>query len=146
MTRMTLILGEALMDCIAQADGSLLPLMGGSPFNLARAALIDSGRYSCAVTNALGTAISEPALLTVVPFRDAGRLISLSVLTSLDAPDTEFTVGLPGKKALAPGASTTFKVTFKPAAAGSRIAVIKIASNDSNENPFDIKLTGTGIK
>lgn len=38
MTRMTLILGEALMDCIAQADGSLLPLMGGSPFNLARAA------------------------------------------------------------------------------------------------------------
>lgn len=38
MTRSTLILGEALMDCIAQADGSLLPLMGGSPFNLARAA------------------------------------------------------------------------------------------------------------
>ena len=38
MTRSTLSLGEALMDCIAQADGSLLPLMGGSPFNLARAA------------------------------------------------------------------------------------------------------------
>jgi fructokinase len=32
------VLGEALMDCIAQPDGRLLPLMGGSPFNLARAA------------------------------------------------------------------------------------------------------------
>ncbi len=34
------VLGEALMDCVAQPDGSLLPLMGGSPFNLARAAAL----------------------------------------------------------------------------------------------------------
>ena len=32
------ILGEALMDCISQPDGRLLPLMGGSPYNMARAA------------------------------------------------------------------------------------------------------------
>ena len=31
------VLGEALMDCVAQADGSLRPLIGGSPFNLAGA-------------------------------------------------------------------------------------------------------------
>lgn len=36
-TPTTVILGEALMDCIAQPDGRLLPLMGGSPYNLARA-------------------------------------------------------------------------------------------------------------
>jgi fructokinase len=34
------VLGEALMDCIAQPDGSLRPLLGGSPFNLARAAAL----------------------------------------------------------------------------------------------------------
>ncbi len=34
------VLGEALMDCVAQPDGSLLPFMGGSPFNLARAAAL----------------------------------------------------------------------------------------------------------
>ena len=34
------VLGEALMDCMAQPDGSLRPLMGGSPFNLARAAAL----------------------------------------------------------------------------------------------------------
>jgi fructokinase len=35
-----LTLGEALMDCIAQPDGRLQPCMGGSPFNLARAAAL----------------------------------------------------------------------------------------------------------
>jgi fructokinase len=38
MTTEIWVLGEALMDCIAQADGSLRPLIGGSNFNLARAA------------------------------------------------------------------------------------------------------------
>ena len=34
------VLGEALMDCVAQPDGSLQPFMGGSPFNLTRAAAL----------------------------------------------------------------------------------------------------------
>ena len=34
------VLGEALMDCVAQSDGSLRPFMGGSPFNMARAAAL----------------------------------------------------------------------------------------------------------
>lgn len=40
MTTPIFVLGEALMDCIAQPDGQLRPLMGGSPFNLARAAAL----------------------------------------------------------------------------------------------------------
>lgn len=34
------VLGEALMDCVAQPDGSLQPFMGGSPYNMARAAAL----------------------------------------------------------------------------------------------------------
>jgi fructokinase len=34
------VLGESLMDCIAQPDGTLKPLMGGSPYNMARAAAL----------------------------------------------------------------------------------------------------------
>jgi fructokinase len=34
------VLGEALMDCVSQPDGSLRPFMGGSPFNMARAAAL----------------------------------------------------------------------------------------------------------
>jgi fructokinase len=40
------VLGEALMDCVAQPDGNLCPLMGGSPFNLARAAALRGAQVS----------------------------------------------------------------------------------------------------
>ena len=40
MTSTLWVLGEALMDCVAQPDGSLQAFMGGSPFNLARAAAL----------------------------------------------------------------------------------------------------------
>ncbi|PIT73281.1 carbohydrate kinase family protein [Limnohabitans sp. G3-2] len=46
MTSPILVLGEALMDCIAQADGQLRPLMGGSPFNLARAAALQGAQVA----------------------------------------------------------------------------------------------------
>lgn len=47
--------------------------------------------------------------------------------------------------ALAVGGTATFKVTFKPTAAGGRGAFMHIRSNDANENPFDIRLTGMAI-
>jgi fructokinase len=37
------VLGEALMDCVARPDGLLHPHVGGSPFNLARAASLRGG-------------------------------------------------------------------------------------------------------
>ncbi len=58
----------------------------------------------------------------------------------------DFIVTAPLKTTLAAGASTTFNVTFKPSAISTRNAAIHIKSNDSNESPFDIKLTGTGVK
>jgi Domain of unknown function (DUF1906)/Abnormal spindle-like microcephaly-assoc'd, ASPM-SPD-2-Hydin len=54
------------------------------------------------------------------------------------------TVSAPGGS-LAPGRYTTFVVNFIPTSAGLKTAAIRIASNDANENPFDIYLTGTGI-
>lgn len=39
-----MVLGEALMDCISQADGSLRPLRGGSPYNAARAASLQGAK------------------------------------------------------------------------------------------------------
>jgi fructokinase len=40
MTTPIWVLGEALMDCVSQPDGTLRPFMGGSPFNMARAAAL----------------------------------------------------------------------------------------------------------
>ena len=56
----------------------------------------------------------------------------------------DFIITPPAKTTLVPGGSTTFKVTFKPSGSGTRSAAIHIQSNDANENPFDIKLAGSG--
>ena len=41
-----------------------------------------------------------------------------------------------------PNGSTTFTVQFAHAAAGNRTAALHIASNDADENPFDLTLNG----
>jgi len=58
----------------------------------------------------------------------------------------DFLLAPPTKNSLAGGASIPFKITFKPGAKGPRTATIQIKSNDANESPFDIKLSGTGKK
>lgn len=62
MTQVLCVMGEALMDCIAQPDGSLKPFMGGSPFNFARAAAL-RGADVCFV-NPLSTDTFGDAMLT----------------------------------------------------------------------------------
>jgi DNA-binding beta-propeller fold protein YncE len=71
------------------------------------------------------------------------NLIGLAITKNGSHPG-DFSVSALGSVNLAPNASTTFTVTFAPAATGSRSAAIHIANNDADENPFDITLTGTG--
>ncbi|MDA0338625.1 MAG: choice-of-anchor D domain-containing protein, partial [Proteobacteria bacterium] len=56
----------------------------------------------------------------------------------------DFSAGAIGATTLTPGASTTVTITFTPGTTGPRSATLRIASNDSDENPFDIALTGFG--
>ncbi|MDZ4405030.1 LamG-like jellyroll fold domain-containing protein [Prosthecobacter sp.] len=64
-------------------------------------------------------------------------------VTKSGANASEYVLGSLGATTLVPGGSTTFTVTFMPTVVGTRIAAIQIASNDGDENPFDIALTGT---
>ena len=72
------------------------------------------------------------------------NLTGLSV-TKDGTNSADFTVGSLGATTVAPTQSTTFVVTFAPGATGVRNAAIHIASNDPDENPFDVSLTGTGL-
>lgn len=56
----------------------------------------------------------------------------------------DFVITPPDRSRLVPGATTRFKIAFKPKAMGTRYAAIHIKSNDANESPFDIKITGVG--
>lgn len=56
----------------------------------------------------------------------------------------DFIVTQPTKVSVTGGGTASFKVTFKPTKKGTRSAAIHIGSDDADENPFDIKLTGVG--
>jgi fructokinase len=86
MTAPIVILGEALMDCITQDEGSLLPLMGGSPFNLARAAALQGanvGYLSPFSTDSFGQQLKALCLADGVQALspDSRQPTSLAVVT-----------------------------------------------------------------
>jgi len=104
---------------------------------------------STAVSNGGSHTISETAttgLGTVVEFtirnNGLGELDLNGVqIGGADAADYAVTTS-PGAT-VAPGASTTFQITFTPSVAGTRTATVSIASNDANQNPFTFTISGT---
>ncbi|MGB6219829.1 choice-of-anchor D domain-containing protein [Haloferula sp.] len=71
-------------------------------------------------------------------------LESLAVnIEGADAPDFQLpATSFPAS--LDPNESFSFNVTFAPGAIGPRQATLRVASNDADENPFEIPLEGTG--
>ena len=55
-----------------------------------------------------------------------------------------FSVTAPPSTSVLPGGTTTFTVRFAPLTLGAKEAALQLANNDSNEDPFDINLTGLG--
>ncbi len=56
----------------------------------------------------------------------------------------DFTVSQAPSTPIAASSSTTFKITFDPSIVGVRTAVVSIANNDSNKNPYTFTIQGTG--
>jgi autotransporter-associated beta strand protein len=92
----------------------------------------------------INTGSSSSPVTFTVKNTGSSDLTSLAI-TKDGTNNADYVVSALGATTLAPAASTTFTVTFSPGAAGSRIAAIHIASNDADENPFDISLTGIGV-
>lgn len=57
----------------------------------------------------------------------------------------DFSVSIVPSASVAASGSTTFEVTFQPSALGVRSAVLSIANNDADENPYNFNIQGTGI-
>lgn len=72
-----------------------------------------------------------------------GMLISGVSITGANAAD--FTVTTSPAAVVAAAGSTTFSVTFNPSAIGLRTATLSIANNDSDENPYNFSIQGTGL-
>jgi hypothetical protein len=57
----------------------------------------------------------------------------------------DFSVTAQPSSSVAASGSTTFQVTFDPSAVGTRTATLSFSNNDSDENPFNFAIQGTGL-
>lgn len=134
----------------------------------------DEGAFIIALTGE-GTKLTFPEITVEQPVREKlqdgasttdfgdvklgkAKTKTFTVRNTGDAPLTGLSVRTTGKfqanftvtplpeTSLAAGASAMFKVTFTPNSTGSRKAGLRILSNDANESPFDITLTGNGAR
>ncbi|MDN3675839.1 choice-of-anchor D domain-containing protein [Flavobacterium paronense] len=70
--------------------------------------------------------------------------IGTATISGLNA--SEFTITSAPSSVVGIGSSTTFTITFDPTAVGLRTATISIVNNDTNENPYDFAIQGTGVE
>jgi hypothetical protein len=106
-------------------NGVVIPGATGATLTIEPILFGSAGRYNVDVRNSIGAAVSESAALTVVPAIEAGRIINLSVLTSIDAPDgpdASFTVGF-----VVGGAGTTGSKALLVRAGGPSLARFGVA-------------------
>jgi hypothetical protein len=90
--------------------------------------------------------IGTPGVVKTFTIKNSGAVSLTGLAVTIDgthAADFSVTTPLPGST-LASEGTETFIVTFTPSGSGMRTAALHIASNDPNEAPFDIALTGEG--
>ncbi|WP_180907487.1 choice-of-anchor D domain-containing protein, partial [Flavobacterium salmonis] len=69
----------------------------------------------------------------------------LVAISGTDASDFSVTTQPTSPVAIS-GGTTTFQITFNPSAIGLRTATVSIANNDSDENPYNFSIQGTGYE
>jgi len=131
--------GDAIMDNFSASQWSL-----ASEISVTQAG---GGTLESGATVALGTGAVEGRVEKLITIRNLGEASLTGLSASIIGGNaTDFNaVGLT-TSSLAPGDQTVFSVHFEPSSAGNKSAVLRIASNDANENPFDLTLTGTAVE
>jgi hypothetical protein len=133
-----------------------------NPFDLTLTGLCPTPQPEIAITNASNTSLVDGSATSTQNFgstnvgvssaartftiRNSGTadLTGLAVIVA-SSHTADFIVTQPVSNSLTPDNTTTFTIAFKPGSSGARTAVVRIASNDADENPFDINVTGTGV-
>ena len=99
------------------------------------AAIADGGSFSFGNTG-VGVAVDR----TFTIFNDGTAPLTIGALTGLSG---DFSVTTSPPASVAAGGSGTFGLRYSPSAVGASNVSIALANNDSDENPYDISLSGT---
>ncbi|MBN1781025.1 choice-of-anchor D domain-containing protein [bacterium] len=81
--------------------------------------------------------------LTVENLGTTNLTLSTATLSGTNA--AEFSVEAQPSSPVSAASNTTMTVRFSPATTGAKTATLSIPNNDSNENPYTVTLTGTGV-
>ena len=84
---------------------------------------------------------------TVFTIRNVGNRKLKGLSARINGDDSQdFLIRIPMRNSLAPGNSTTIELVFKPKKAGKRQSTLQLMSSDADENPFEIHLSGIGLR
>lgn len=86
--------------------------------------------------------VNSTALNRTITIANTGK--AALALNGVSISGSGFSVVTQPAKSVAAAKTTSFVVAFKPTSAGAQSATLTISSNDPDENPFTINLTGTG--
>lgn len=94
-------------------------------------------------SSSFGSVAKGKLLTKTFTIRNVGRNMLQNISVSIKGASA-FSLKKPRGTSIKPGASMAFTVTFKPKAKGGKAAELVITSDDADENPFNIKLSGSG--
>ncbi len=121
--------------------GAEIAVFTGANTNVANSRIDNVGTNVFATTT-FGN--NSPEQIFTIKNAGLPNLTGLGV-TVVGANPGDFILQPSGPTTLSPNAATTFSVTFAPTTYGVRSAVISIASNDGDENPFEINVAGRAV-
>lgn len=133
--------GDVFLDNLAFSGSlELLPEIGVA---ISGEANLFDGNSEVEFGEALGSGAAITVPLTI---RNTGEEVLTDIAASLSGADAgDFDIGEIETTSLEPSESTTMTVTFSAPTAGIKSAALKITSNDLDENPFNLALSGTKI-
>lgn len=96
-------------------------------------------------TLAFGQVVPNQIKDIACTLRNTGGADLTGIVPAISGPDASmFMLVTSPPSTLAGGSNSIFTVRFTPTSLGTKTATLSIASNDPDENPFTITLTGTG--
>jgi len=91
-------------------------------------------------------AVPETAVAISFRIRNLGAATLSAVSAAISGADgDEFGISQMPATVIDPGAESLLTVEFHPQSAGNRSAILSIASNDPDQNPFTVNLLGGGV-
>ena len=138
---------NATTGCKASSVVTIAPLAANNPCVIPPppAATVTSPATGCANAGSVVAAGSATGTATITISNTGGQPLTINANPAITGTNqSDFTISPTAAKTVAPGASTSYTITFDPSATGGRSATVTFATNDPNNASLPVCLQGTG--